>query len=127
MSTRILSINGNEAMNYLLQTVFKKKFQVITVEDVFDGMQYLKSGHSIKAIIIDIDTQSHQAWQLIEHLKSSKLFQIPITVLASSKNEAIEKKCYDLEISDIVFKPFNPEDLLAMVESSIEELIPNIY
>ncbi len=119
MSTGILSVNGNNAMNYLLQTIFKKEFKFESASNVYDGMLRLKTNKNIVALIIDLDYQPQESWELIEHIKSSKLYNLPIAVLTTENNEKLRHKCYELEIDEIFFKPFNPEDLVAAFRNSI--------
>ena len=117
MTKSILSVNGNKAMNYLLQTIFEKDFEFIPVSDVYQGLHQLRSNRKIKAILVDVDFQGQQSWELIEHIKSSMLFQVPVVVLTTANSEAIRQKCYEYEIDEIFFKPFNPVDLITAVKS----------
>ena len=66
----------------------------------------------ISALVVDLDYQPQQSWELIEHIKSSKLFRIPVLVLTTDNNEILRKKCYEYEVDEIFFKPFNPDDLI---------------
>ena len=91
MSKSILSVNGNRAMNYLLQTIFEKEFRLKPVSDVFEAMYFLKVNRNISALIVDIDYQPQQGWELIEHIKSSTLFDLPVIVLTTENNEKLQK------------------------------------
>ncbi|GAC1418058.1 MAG: hypothetical protein NVS1B13_10450 [Flavisolibacter sp.] len=122
MSKSILSVNNNRAMNFLLQTIFEKEYKFIPTLDVFHATHQLKSAQNISAIIIDIDFQSNQGWDLIQHIKSSKLFNIPVIVLTSLNSEDLKQKCYEFEVDEIFFKPFNPVDLIAAVKSVVSSV-----
>ena len=117
MSKSILSVSGNKAMNFLLQTIFEKEYRFLPVSDVYQGMHLLKMDRKVSALIVDVDFQPQQGWELIQHLKSSKLFNIPIILLATENNESIRQKLYEYEIDEIFFKPFNPVDLIAAIKS----------
>jgi DNA-binding response OmpR family regulator len=119
MSKSILSVNGNKAMNYLLKTILEKDFQFVPVNDVFYGMHYLRTNKRIEVLIVDVDYQPQQSWELIEHIKSSKLYQIPVIVLATENTEILRQKCYELEVDEIFFKPFNPVDLIAAIKNTV--------
>jgi CheY-like chemotaxis protein len=56
---------------------------------------------------------------LIEHIKSSKLFRIPVILLATENTEILRQKCYKYEVDEIFFKPFNPVDLIAAIENNV--------
>jgi CheY-like chemotaxis protein len=117
MSKSILSINGNKAMNYLLQTILEKEYRFVPAKDVFQGMHHLRTNRKISAIVVDLDSQTQQSWELIEHIKSSKLYKIPVIVLTTENTETLREKCYEFEVDEIFFKPFNPEDLIAAIAS----------
>jgi CheY-like chemotaxis protein len=115
MSKSILSVNGNKAMNYLLQTILEREYRFIPAADVFQGMYQLKCNRNIKALVVDLDSHPVQSWEMIEHIKSSKLYKLPVIVLTTDNNEVLRQKCYEFEVDEIFFKPFNPEDLIAAI------------
>jgi CheY-like chemotaxis protein len=117
MRKRILSINGNKAMNYLLQTVFEQEYAFIAAADVFEGMHLLRKQKDITALVVDLDYHSQQGWELIEHIKSSNLYRMPVLVLTTENNDTLKQKCYELEVDEIFFKPFNPVDLIAAINN----------
>ena len=115
----ILSVNGNKAMNYLLQTIFEKEFSFVPVADVFQSMHIIKTEKNISALIVDVDFQPQQSWELVQHIKSSKLFELPVIVLATENNDTLKKKTYEYEVDEIFFKPFNPVDLISAVKNIV--------
>lgn len=119
MSKRILSVNGNKAMNYLLQTIFKKEYELMPVTDVFHAMYHLKTDSDIELIIVDVDYESKKSWELIQHIKTSRMFSVPVVVLATANTDLIEKNCYEYNIDDTFFKPFNPADLVNAVKATV--------
>jgi DNA-binding response OmpR family regulator len=119
MSRSILSVNGNKAMNYLLKTILEQEYQFVPANDVFQGMHYLRANRKISALVVDLDFQPQHSWELIEHIKSSKLYQVPVIVLATENTEVLRQKCYEFEVDEIFFKPFNPVDLIAAIRNTI--------
>jgi DNA-binding response OmpR family regulator len=104
-------------MNFLLQTIFEKQYSFIPSADVYQSMQFLKTNRNIQTMIVDLDTNPTEAWNLIHHIKSSTMFNTPVIVLASDNNDILKQKSYELEVDEIFFKPFNPVDLIAAVNS----------
>ena len=104
-------------MNFLLQTIFEKEYRFIPATDVFHGMHQLKLSKQIDALIVDVDFQPQQTWEFIQHIKSSKLYKIPVIVLATDNNETVRQKSYEFELDEIFFKPFNPVDLIAAIKN----------
>jgi CheY-like chemotaxis protein len=125
MNKSVLSINGNKAMNYLLQTLLSKEYQFLAASNVFHGVHYLKTNRKIKALIIDLDFQPQQSWDLIEHIKTSSLHNVPVIVLVTENNETLRQKCYEYAVDEIFFKPFNPVDLIAAIRSTVEVTVAN--
>jgi CheY-like chemotaxis protein len=117
MSKSILSVNGNKAMNYLLQTILEREYRLVPATDVFQAVHLLRNNDRICALIVDLDFYPQQAWELIEHIKSSKMYQLPVIVLTTENNDVLRQKCYEYEVDEIFFKPFNPLDLIAAIKS----------
>ena len=104
-------------MHYLFQTIFKDEFKLIPVKDVISGMYHLRTNKNVELIIIDIDHEQEQSWEMIHHIKTSKLYDLPVIILTSNNNDTVRNKCYELGIDEVFFKPFNPVDLIAAVKS----------
>lgn len=127
MSKSILSVNGNKAMNYLLQTIFEREYDFVPVTDVFQATHYLRKNKNISALVVDLDYHPQQGWDLIEHIKSSRLFKIPVIVLTTDNTEILRKKCYEFEVDEIFFKPFNPVDLIAALKGMMTVNMANTW
>jgi CheY-like chemotaxis protein len=117
MSKSILSVNGNRAMHYLFQTIFREEYQLIPVSDVFRGMHQFRTNKNIELLIIDVDFETEQSWEMIHHIKTSKLYDVPVVILTSTNNDTIKNRCYELGIDEVFFKPFNPVDVVSAVKS----------
>jgi len=127
MSKSILSVNGNKAMNFLLQTIFEKEYCFVPATDVFHAMHQLRIHKSIRALIVDVDFQPQQSWELIQHIKSSRLYKFPVIVLATENNDTVKQKSYDFELDEIFFKPFNPVDLITAIKNLMTaDLLSNV-
>lgn len=104
-------------MNYLLQTIFEKEYHFVPVSDVFQAVHQLKPSKPFGALIVDVDFQPQQSWEFIQHIKTSKLYRIPVIVLATDNSEEVKQKSYEFELDEIFFKPFNPVDLIAALKN----------
>lgn len=118
MARKMLSINSNRSMNYLLKTITGVSYDVITAEDPVEAMSSLKTtGEEIECILIDIDYQIEQNLNFIQHLKDSFLYQCPVIVLCSDKEIFDPDKLANVE--RVFYKPFDPLDL----KKEIDEII----
>lgn len=117
MSKSILSVSGSRAMNFLLQTIFEKEFSLVVAAEVLEATRLLRTNAQISALIVDVDFQPQQCWELVQHIKSSRLYKIPVIVLATENSEMVKQKSYEFELDEIFFKPFNPVDLIAAIKN----------
>jgi len=106
-------------MNYLLRTLFEREFQFLPVENIYQGMYQLRTNKKIELLIVDVDYHPQECWDFIEHIKTSRLYTLPLLVLTTENDDSIRQKCYEYGIDDIFFKPFNPMDIIAAVNSTI--------
>ncbi len=125
MSKTILSVNSNKAMTFLLQTIVENEYDFVSVTDVFQAMHQLKIRKKFSCLLVDIDFNQQQAWELIEHIESSKMYRIPIIVLATENTELLRQKCYEYEIEEIFFKPFNPVDVITAIQNTTVSTVFN--
>ena len=114
-------------MNYLLQTALSSRYNIVAVADVFAGMNELKRREEIKLIIIDVDYSAQENWDFVQHIKTSGLYQKPVIVLASDRSKSMDEKMVEEKGYDVVFKPFNPPDLVRTIEKRMisEEIAHN--
>lgn len=119
MSKSILSICSNRGMNFLLETLLGKDFNFFPVTDALQGIYQLKKEKKVDLIVVDIDCNTVQNWEFIEHIKTSRLYNTPLIILASKNDDYIGRKCYELEIDEIFFKPFNPIDLFVAIQNLV--------
>jgi DNA-binding NtrC family response regulator len=117
MARKILSINGNRSMNYLLKTITRDEYNLITVLDAVQAMWVLKKEKEIECILIDVDYHTEQNLVFIQHLQNSFLYQCPIIILSSNKET--DQGIMPTSNLAVFFKPFNPMDLKNSIAGSI--------
>jgi len=118
MKKQILAIDDSKAIRFLLQTVFGKKYQVITASDGCSAMNWLTKKNLPDLIIVDPQLPDMENWELIEHLSSSGLYgRIPLIVLSSFDKKETQLKCKELGVDQFFLKPFNPVDVVKAVDN----------
>lgn len=127
MNKRVLSVNGNKPMNYLLQTVLLSKYWLICVNDVFSGMREIRNSKRIDLIIVDVDYQKKENLDFINHIKTSYLYNVPFIVLVSESNKSlIDNLSLTITIEKCFVKPFNPIDLCHTIDQLLlSQIIEN--
>ncbi len=120
MNTHVLSINGNMAMNYLLKTGFSDKYKVITVANVYEALQELKNNDKIDMILVDVDYQTEECVDFVQHLNSSTMYSLPVIILGSSHNREIAQKLESIrDVRELFIKPFNPINLSKSIDGFV--------
>src|SRR5829696_8697086 len=117
MNRTLLSINGNKPMNYMLQTVLSRKYKITAVADVFQGMQQLKKNEAIELIVVDVDFNTEESWEFIQHIKSSWIYNRPLIVLTSDRTVFTSEKTTEYKVDYFFQKPFSPIDLIKTIDA----------
>lgn len=112
-------------MNYLLQTVLSRRYKIITVGDVFQGMQQLKNNEAIELVVVDLDFNEEESWAFIQHIKSSWLYNRPVVALSSDSDFVAEKKASPCGVESFFLKPFSPVDLIKKIDTLL--YTPTVY
>ncbi len=116
MNKVVLSINPNKAMNYLLKSVIKPEYHLITVDNVYDATNELKKTEEITTIIIDLDQSEKEVWEFIHHVKTSRFYFKPLIALTSDKSTKMNKQVEEARIKHLFYKPFSPVEILKKID-----------
>jgi DNA-binding NtrC family response regulator len=119
MKQTILVINDSKAIRFLLQTIFSKRYNVISFPDACSTMQWLLRKNIPQLIIADPQLPDCENWELISNLHNSGLYgNIPVIVLSNlSEEEVIVKATEFTNVVNSFSQPFNPLELLDVVDS----------
>ncbi len=94
-------------------------YAVQTAETARDAIRKAKSDW-FDIALLDIDLPDMQGTELLQQLQAIKPRMIKIMVTGSASLEnAIE--CVNLEAKAFIVKPFNPADLLQVIEEKLKE------
>lgn len=115
MIKNILCIGHNKAMNYIIKTVLGNRYKIVMVEDVFHGMNILKHTQDVNLVVIDIDYQTKESIDFIQHVNSSKLYNKPLIVLSSFHHQKTNDAVIEASVYDYFIKPFNPIEFVKSI------------
>lgn len=121
MKQTILVINDSKAIRFLLQTILSKKYNVISFPDACSTMQWLLRKNIPQLIIADPQLPDCENWELISNLHNSGLYgTIPVIILSHlSEEEMIVKATEYTNVIKSFSQPFNPLELLEVVENMV--------
>jgi CheY-like chemotaxis protein len=117
MKKVVLSISALKAMNFLLQTVITPTHSIFLVQDAIEGMHVLRTRSIVDVAIVDLDYDTQDNLEFINHIKSSRLYsQCKVIVLSS----AVDIKLSETEkhnVNKIFSKPFSPVQLINYIDT----------
>jgi len=124
MKKQILVVDDSKAIRFLLQTILSKDYQVITMPEACSAMYWLSKKNLPDLIIADPQLPDMENWELIEQLSSSGIYgNIPLLVLSALDNDETQVKCLEYGVSKYFLKPFNPVDLLSVINNLIRKQV----
>lgn len=122
MKKAILTIEGCDAMSYVISSVLSKEYAVTNATDCTEAFKYLQKENDKDLIILDIANSSSENLALLEHMRSSAILNnIPTVVISNSDDPTLKDKAVELGASLFLTKPFDPVYLSDRVKDLIYE------
>ncbi len=113
---RILIIEDEEVMQETLKSVLKKDYLPISVSNGFEGLEELKK-ESYSTILLDLRLPKMDGIETLKKIKEIDS-EIPIIIVSASNDIKSAVECMKLSALDYIAKPFDVEELLAVVEKA---------
>lgn len=124
---RILVIEDQECLRVLLGTwLKKKKFNVTTKRDGFEGMMWLGEGNIPDLILLDMNMPRIDGNEFLRSIKNSGFYcNIPVIVVSGTEEKHEIEECLDLGARGFLKKPFDPISLNDKIGSILSPLTIN--
>lgn len=123
MRRRILAIDDNIDIRNLLRHVLSKDFDLV-MEDSGDTGLNAAVNFKPDLIILDLGLPEMDGLELCERFrKLPDLEHTPIIILSGQTGAEIHAKAYSLGADNYLEKPFNAEELLALINSKFRKSI----
>ena len=117
MKKKVLCIEQNHSLGFVIKTVLSESFFVKVVPNAFDAMDELIKEET-NCIILALEKENKQSLNFLQHLRSSSLLKnIPAIVISDYEDNQLREICDLNNISKIYKKPFDPLRLLETVRS----------
>lgn len=121
MKKKILAIDDEKSIRFIIENTFNKDFEVTTMSNGMDALFYLQSGNLPDVIICDVEMPVLNGFEFIRRIRESGFFEdIPLIMLSGKEESADKIKCFEMGADDYVLKPFNPKELIVRIKRRME-------
>ena len=121
MKRKILAIDDEKSIRFIIGNTFNKEFEVTTLSNGMDALYYIQSGTLPDVIICDVEMPVMNGFEFIKRIRESGFFdEIPLIMLSGKEESADKIKCFEMGADDYVVKPFNPRELIVRIKRRIE-------
>lgn len=122
---RILVIEDDAPLCWLLERILRGKYEVIIMNNGLEAWSWLSDGNSCDLIISDVKMPSLDGIELLENLSNSGLFRnIPVIMLSGFEDSM--DQCLALGAFAYLVKPFEPQKFLSEVNRAIAHHNENV-
>lgn len=117
----ILVIDDNEVSRTILNSLFCEDYEILEAPDGKIGLDYLlRYCDLISVILLDLVMPEMNGYEFIEEMKKRNLISmIPVIVVSSNCDSAVEAKILDQGVSDMVSVPIVPNIVKRRVDNVI--------
>lgn len=122
MRNKLLIVDDVELNRELLKALFMGKFEMLEAENGEQAEQCLAENRSIiAAILLDIVMPVKDGFEVLNFMRREDMMkEIPVIMITGDFSSEVQKKAYDLGVSDIISKPFDPDIVRGRVKNIVE-------
>jgi len=119
---RVLLIEDDALLCWLLEKILKDKFDVIVMNDGMQAWTWLCSSEKMPDLIVsDLKMPSLGGLELLANINNDgALKHIPVIIHSGYEDSSKRKQCLDLGAFSYLVKPFEPEYFVYEVKRAIE-------
>lgn len=118
----MLIVDDMELNRAILDELFHKSFFVLEASNGEEAMNLIMQyGRSIAIVLLDLIMPVKNGFQVLQEMSDLNLVkEIPVIMITSENSEQAILKGYNLGVSDLITKPFNPDIVRKRVENTVE-------
>jgi CheY-like chemotaxis protein len=120
---QILAIDDESSIRLLLKSFLSANYDVAIKNNGKEALEWLEGNRPPDLIICDIQMEIMDGKEFVERMRERGYTKhTPLIMLSSVEGSAERIKCYKLGAQDYLKKPFNPEELEAVVEKNLHPI-----
>lgn len=121
MKKKILVIDDDATIRFLLEKLLEKEFDVIAMNDGFKALDWLNTGNIPDLILLDFEMPDINGNTIIRRVRfTSGLRNIPIIILSGSENEDLKCNFIKLGANDFIQKPFKEAEFREKIKAALK-------
>jgi DNA-binding response OmpR family regulator len=120
----VLVVEDDMYIRKVLRHTLKAEFEVTTLNNGIEAMDWLEAGNPVDIIITDLQMPYLSGQDLIRTIRASSLLtQVPIIVLSTFTDSATKIACLEQGADDYMIKPFNPLEVKAKINAILRRRV----
>ncbi len=121
MKYKILVIEDDAPLCYLLGRILRSRFDVDIQNDPISAMGWLSLGNLPNLILCDFDLPGVNGLDFIQNIKQSGVYsQIPLVMLSGTSDKKVIDQCLAAGASEFLGKPFDPSELIESISKVLK-------
>jgi DNA-binding response OmpR family regulator len=123
MKKTILVVDDELSIRMLLENFLSDDYIVVTKENGFEALTWLKENNNAELLLVDIDMPNMNGYELTEQIRRMKSMQsVPVIMLSSKQKSEDRIRSFNAGADDYLQKPFNPEELIVRIQTIFRRL-----
>ena len=119
--SQVLIIDDEAIMRKLLEQILKEKYEVISLENGKEALEWMYSGNIPDLVVADLNMPEINGFEYIRRVRESGFFKdLPLIVLSGEESSAERIKSLKLGANDYLVKPFKQEELGLRIDNLIK-------
>ena len=114
----LLAVDDAEINRKILSKLFSSEFDVIEATDGKEALDIIAERQgNIDVIVLDIIMPKYDGFYFLEKIKNTDFSDIPVVIATTDNSPEAEEKLLDLGATDLIYKPFNPQNAVKRVKA----------
>ena len=121
-TSKILVIDDELSIQMLLENFLSRRYQVICKNNGKEAIEWLEENLP-DLIICDIQMPEMDGYRFLETFRQRGYTKhTPVIMLSCTERSQDRVKCYRLGSQDFLVKPFNPEELIEVINKNLNPI-----
>lgn len=117
---KILVVDDSSIIRNFVKKIFKDEYEVLTAENGNEAIEIVKNNEQILGMLLDLNMPECNGFEVLEFFKTNNLFRkVPVSLLTGDDTKESIELAFKYPIVDMVSKPFNENDVKAIVDKMI--------